>query len=104
MKPVVFRPAAEADLLAITAYIAEHDPDRARKFVARLRDRCSKLAARPQLGRPRPELGDEIRSLWERPYVLLYRETQSEMEILAVIHGARDLPATLNARLAKKTG
>lgn len=67
MKPVVFRPAAEADLLAIAAYIAENDPDRARKFIARLRQRCERLGARPNLGRLRPELGDDIRSLWEKP-------------------------------------
>lgn len=101
MKPVVFRPAAEADLLAIAAYIAEHDPARARKLVARLRERCNRLSDRPHLGRPRPELGEDVRGLWEKPYLMLYRVTESEVEILTIIHGARDLPAAVAARLGK---
>jgi plasmid stabilization system protein ParE len=99
MRAVVFRPAAEADFLAIAAYIAEHDPDRARSFVQSLRERCNAVAAHPNLGRSRHELGEGIRGLWEKPYVLLYRILESSIEIVAVVHGSRDLPAVMAARL-----
>lgn len=99
MIAVVFRPEAEADLLAIALYIAEDSPERARRFTQRLRERCERLADHPHLGRPRPELGDDLRSLSERPYVLLYRATDTEVEIVAILHGARDLPSALAGRI-----
>lgn len=99
---VVFRPAADADLLSIAAYIAERDPDRALSFVERLRTRCLALASQPHLGRPRPEFGDGIRSLWEKPYVLLYRVAPNAVEVLAIVHGARDLPTAVMGRLREE--
>ncbi|HEV7689621.1 MAG TPA: type II toxin-antitoxin system RelE/ParE family toxin [Hyphomonadaceae bacterium] len=100
MKPVTFRPAAEADLLAIATYIAEYDPNRALSFVQRLRERCVALGAHPDLGRPRSEFGEGIRGLWEKPYVLLYRITPEAVEVLTIVHGARDLPAVIASRIA----
>jgi len=100
MKPVILRPAAEADLLAIAAFIAEDDAERALKLVGRLRTRCLSLGAHPKLGRPRPEFGEGIRGLWEKPYLALYHVTDSAVEILTFVHGAMDLPSVVAARLA----
>jgi toxin ParE1/3/4 len=102
MRRVVFRPEAEADLSAIALFIAEHSVDRARKFVERLRTRCKILESSPLAGRPRPEFGEGLRSLFERPYVLIYRIDGENAEILAVLRAARDLPATISARIAGK--
>lgn len=101
MTRVVFRPAAEADLLSIALSIADHSVDRARRVVTRLRQRSDILLRHPEAGRPRPELGDGFRSLSERPYVLIYRLLAGDVEIIAVLHGARDLPAALAARIDK---
>jgi toxin ParE1/3/4 len=99
MKAVVLRPMAEADLLAIAQYIAENDPGLALTFVERLRARCLSLGKHPELGRPRPEFGVDIRGLWEKPYVALYRITADAVEILTIVHGAMDLPSVVAARL-----
>lgn len=101
MTRVVFRPAAEADLLSIALSIADHSADRAFRVVARLRQRCDILKRHPEAGRPRSELGEGLRSLSERPYVLIYRLIGDDVEIVAVLHGARDLPAALAARIDK---
>lgn len=66
MSGIVFRPEAEADLIAIALHIAERDVARARKLIARLRTRTQILATHPLAGRPRIELGDGLRSLSER--------------------------------------
>jgi toxin ParE1/3/4 len=95
---VLFRPEAEADLLAIAMVIAESRPQRALDVVERLRKRCEILARLPYAGRPREELGPGLRSLVERPYVILYRVDGAVAEIVAIIHGARDLPAALAKR------
>ena len=102
MTRVVFRPEAEADLAAIALFIAEHSVERARTFVQRLRTRCNILATSPLAGRPRLELGEGLRSLFERPYVLIYRVDGDTAEIVAVLHAARDLPATITARISGK--
>lgn len=95
---VVFRPDAEADITSIALYIALQSPSRASTLVARLRKRCAMLASHPLAGRARPELGEGLRSLAERPYVIIYRVTADAAEIVAILHGARDLPATLAKR------
>jgi toxin ParE1/3/4 len=102
MTRVVFRPEAEADLTAIALVIAEHSVRRARSFVDRLRERCNILEQHPLAGRPRPELGDGLRSLYERPYLLIYRIQFDAAEIVAVLHSMRDLTTALAARIDKE--
>jgi toxin ParE1/3/4 len=104
MTPVVFRPEAEADLIAIALYVAEFDADAARSLILRLRRRCEILEKHPMAGRRRPEFGENFRSLLERPYVLIYRNAPAEIEIVAVLHGAREIPAVLAARMSKEDG
>ena len=99
MTHVDVRPEAEADLIDIGLYIAEYSTTRARSVVQRLRLRARLLKTHPEAGRPRPELGDGIRSLIDRPYVLLYRIEGAAVEVVAILHGARDLPTVLSARL-----
>lgn len=101
MTRVVFRPEAESDLTAIALHVAEHSVDRARALVARLKARCVIPTNHPMAGRPRPELGEGVRSLSERPHVLLYRLAGDGAEVIAVLHGARDLPTAVAARIAK---
>lgn len=102
MTRVVFRPEAEADLAAIGVFIAEHSEERALKLTQRLRARCRILETSPMAGRPRPDLGEGLRSLFERPYVLIYRIEGDLVEIAAVLHAARDLPSAIAARIQGK--
>ena len=67
MNRILFRPEAEEDLLTIALYIADFNSDAALSLVQRLRKRCAILKSRPFLGRLRPELGDGIRCLIEKP-------------------------------------
>jgi toxin ParE1/3/4 len=95
---VVLRPEAEADLLEIALYIAQDSPERAEKLIAKLRRRVRFLQTLPLAGRPRPELGEGLRSLVERPHVILYRLIDDAVEIVAFLHGARDIQAALADR------
>jgi plasmid stabilization system protein ParE len=45
---------------------------------------------------------DGIRSLVEKPFVILYRLSEDVAEIVAVLHGARDLPSMIAARADRK--
>jgi toxin ParE1/3/4 len=103
MSKLVFRPEAENDLEAIALYIAQSSLERASALVARLRRRTQILSTVPLAGRPRPEFGGDLRSLVERPYIIFYRVIGDNAEIVAIVHGARDLPTALAARIARDT-
>ena len=61
-------------------------------FVSRLRAQCEKLAALPGIiGRPRPELGADVRSFAFRSYVILFRYGETTLDILDVVHAHRDV-------------
>lgn len=49
------------------------------------------LAEFPQAGRERPELGSGMRSRPVQSYVVFYRETPTQLQIVRVVHGARDV-------------
>lgn len=88
---VLFADAAEADLEQIGDWIGNSSPIRAVTFVQELRECCDGLADMPRrypvvLVRGRTELR-------RRPYgnyLILYRIVGDAIEILHVIHGARD--------------
>ncbi|WP_309731973.1 type II toxin-antitoxin system RelE/ParE family toxin [Chamaesiphon sp. OTE_75_metabat_556] len=49
------------------------------------------LAEQPQLGRLRPELAENMRSLPIGRYVVFYIAMPSCVQVVRVLHGARDL-------------
>jgi toxin ParE1/3/4 len=103
MTRVVFRAEAEADIAAIFLVVAEQSADRAQRLANRLRARVRILESHPFVGRLRPDLGEGLRSLYERPYLLVYRLNENDAEIVAVLHAARDLPAAIAARSASES-
>src|SRR5258708_6120114 len=88
---VVITAAAEADLEAIGDWVAQDTPQRALTFVGELRQRCESLSQMP-FGYsvvPRYEhLG--IRRRVSRDYLIFYRISGDTVEVLHVLHGARD--------------
>lgn len=90
---------ASTNLRAIHDYIAEDSPFYAQRFVRALIRATAKLEDLPFCGRKVPELpGTEIREVLYSGYRLIYRtEEGSEVrvEILAVVHGRRDLEKVL---------
>ena len=51
------------------------------------------LAAHPELGQERPELGNGLRCITAGSYVLVYRPTADEIELVRAVHSARDIDA-----------
>jgi toxin ParE1/3/4 len=54
---------------------------------------CRLIATRPAMGRERPELRPGVRSFGVMSWVIFYRIGEEHIEILRVLHGARDLDA-----------
>ena len=89
---VMWTPRARSDVKAIAAWISRTNPDNARDFVGRLRAGPEALAAHPLLGRVVPELGDDaVRELIVEGYRIVYRVASTQVQILTVFEGHRQL-------------
>lgn len=62
-------------------------------FVDRLVEATDKLEEHPQIGRrvPEAEQRDDIRELIVQGYRIIYQTRPDDIQVLTVIHGARDL-------------
>jgi toxin ParE1/3/4 len=88
---VVFSPAARDDLLEIAMFIAQDNPTRALAFVDTLEDKCQALGTSPGIGTARPDLGEGVRMMPHRRYLIFCREANNGLRIERVLHGARDI-------------
>ena len=77
---------AETDLLEIWTYHAERSMDGAERIVRKITTQYDTLGTFPNMGRPRPEIGPDYRSIPVGDYVLSDR-----VEISRVLHGSRDV-------------
>lgn len=90
---VVRTELADNDLLEIWLYIGDVDPDVADRIIDQIDARCESLSRNPQLGVGRDNLLPGVRCLIEGNYGIFYRISTDQIEILRILHGARDLAA-----------
>ena len=88
---VVITAEAESDLEQVAAYIARQSVQIALSFVQELREKCESLADAPR-GYPlvprHENLG--IRRLPFGSYLIFYRVGSEAIEVVHILHGARD--------------
>jgi toxin ParE1/3/4 len=93
------------DLIAIAEYLAAHSPAAADKVLLRLRRRADTLVTAAQRGRRVPEFVDfgmtAFRELIDKPYRLICRIEKSQVHVIAVIDGRRNLQDVLFERLMR---
>lgn len=94
MSSVIYRPDATNDLFGIWLYIAEasHSTDVADRVINALDAKCKTIASQPLTGELCPELAPDIRCFSSGSYIVLYLPTSTGIDVVQVIHGARDLP------------
>jgi toxin ParE1/3/4 len=89
---------AQGHLDSIYGYIAQDSVEYALRVVDRLTRRSQVIADFPLSGRRVPEYEmDELREAVEGPYRVIYYIKPDQVDVIAVIHGARDLRAALQA-------
>lgn len=93
---VVLTAEAETDLERIGDAIAQHAPRRAESFVAELVDCCQLIGETPEAFPrvPRYEASG-VRRRVHGNYLIFYRATADRVEVLHILHGARDDEAVL---------
>jgi toxin ParE1/3/4 len=77
-------------LQSAVRYIAADSKKSARRWAASIRENCAKLGETPGLGVPKPELGPHVRMLVMGSYLVFYEADTKGVEILRIMHGARD--------------
>jgi toxin ParE1/3/4 len=88
---ILKRPRALFDLTAIWSYVAEDSLANADKLAARIDKAFTLLARRPGLGRARSELYPNLRSFVVRKYVVFYLPLPNGIDVIRILHGARDI-------------
>ena len=82
---------AEEDLIELWLYIAQDNPSAADRLLEEIEDKCSLLAAHPQLGRARPDIARDCRAFPVGRYLILYRLLPDGIEVVRVVQGSRRL-------------
>ena len=93
MAQLVWSPSALADLTEICDYIGRDSDHYAKLFAERVFSAAEMLVLFPESGRIVPEYDRrDLRELLFQNYRIVYRFRGSEVQIAAVVHGARLLP------------
>ena len=95
MHRLVVLPAARGDLLEIGDFIAQDNPQRAASYIDELEQRLNRIAERPGSYPLRDDLHVGLRSARHGPYLIFFVERGEEIQIVRVLHGARNLARLL---------
>jgi plasmid stabilization system protein ParE len=100
--PFQFTPQATEDLDAIWWFIAENNRDAADRVEMEIIATCRRLAKHPLMGNKRRDITALPVRFWTLPkfsnYVIVYRPDTFPLQVVAVLHGKRDLKKVLEGR------
>ena len=103
---ILWTEVAEADLSEIIEYIAQDSKNRARKILAKTKDKTSQLNISPERGRIVQEFHkfniNPIRELIEPPWRIFYKFEESVVYIIGVIDSRRNVEDILLNRFLRK--
>ena len=92
----VLSPLARQDLLDIWDHIALYNIDAADRLADELEEAMKKLASMPEMGHFRDELADRSHRFWPLGnFLIVYHHEAKPLEIVRVLHGARDVAGLL---------
>ena len=91
MRAIELSPAAREDMLDIWCHIAPRNPAAADRQILRIEAAAARCLGFSELGRPRPELRENIRVLPIDSYLLIYRPIPTGIIIDRILHAARDI-------------
>ena len=91
--------AAAGDITDIFDYIAEDSIDAAQRVRAEIYDEMKRLAWNPRLGHKRQDLTSRELLFWAvYSYLIIYQPDTKPVNIIAVLHGSRDVRKLLKKR------
>ncbi len=101
MSAYVFSPDAIQDLQDIWDFVALDNVNAADQLEDEFFSAFEKLARRPRMGHTRRDITEREVRFWPTgSYLIVYRERPEALQVLAVLHGARDIPEVIRKRPA----
>jgi len=101
MSVYVLTPLAK-DIFAIWSYIADDSEDAADRVEQAIYDSCAFVAEAPMRGHCRPDLTTRSLRFWTLTrypsYTLVYRPETVPVQVIAVLHGKRNVRRILKRR------
>ena len=91
-KTPILSEEAVSDLEEIWIYIASQSIRNADNFLDQLYNKCIEISELSGIGRKRDELFPGMLSLAYKKYVIFFMRNRHEVQIVRILHGARDLP------------
>lgn len=91
MKQHIISPEASQDLEEIIDYFARININAGERFVDEFDKKCKYLANFPNMGRSYGSIKPDLRGVPLDDYIIFYRVINSEVEIVRVISGYRNL-------------
>ena len=98
MSRFILAPAAKSDIAEIWHYYAAEigDPELADRLRDEIFDGIRSVARSPGMGHLRGDLADEPLRFWKvRNFLIIYRAEAKPLQVVRVLHGARDIQAIL---------
>jgi plasmid stabilization system protein ParE len=103
MNAYVLTPLARADIFEIWCYIADDNEEIADRVERAIYDACSFLSEAPKRGHLRRDITDRKVRFWSlthyRSYIIVYRPDTVPIQIVAVLHGKRNIRRLVNQRI-----
>jgi len=91
--------SAKEDVREIISYIRQRSPQSAKKVRSELREAMRLLARFPGMGHVRQDVAAETLRFWSvYSYLIAYRPDTKPLQIIRVVHGARDIGKLFRGR------
>jgi len=102
MSVYALTPLAKADIFDIWCYIADDSEDAAGRVEQAIYDACAPVAQAPMRGHSRPDLTSRSLRFWTLTrypnYTVVYRPETAPLQVVAVLHGKRNIRRILKQR------
>jgi plasmid stabilization system protein ParE len=102
MSVYALTPLAKADIFDIWSFIAQDSEDAADRVEQEIYNSCRSLASAPLRGHSRPDLTRRELRFWTLTrypnYTVVYRPQTTPLQIVAVLHGKRNIRRILEQR------
>ena len=95
MKRFKLSPEAAQDIREIWAYVAADSIQAARRLRLQILDACRRIADNPEIGHRRDDLTEKPVLFWPAGSYLIICAARKPVEIVRVLHSARDIPSLL---------
>jgi plasmid stabilization system protein ParE len=102
MSTYALTPLAKTDIFEIWSYIAEDSENAADRVEQAVYDACAFIAEAPMRGHSRPDLTTRSLRFWTVTrypnYTVVYRPETAPLQVVAVLHGKRNIRRLLGQR------